>query len=103
VIRRSKLDGCTPRLMPNSRLKHLLQSACWEPKNRTCGCQALFSEYTLPVFPHSLPSPSEGALVFSQACPFCGDEFMTNGDWEMSAKSKLMARYFLVAVTAPLG
>jgi hypothetical protein len=42
-------------------------------------------------------------LVFSQACPFCGDEFMTNGDWEMSAKSKLMARYFLVAVTAPLG
>jgi hypothetical protein len=37
---------------------------------------------------------SEGSLVFSQACPFTEDQFMTNADYEMSAKSKLMARFF---------
>jgi hypothetical protein len=42
----------------------------------------------------SLPFDSQGSLVFSQACPFSEDQFMTNADWEMSAKSKLMARFF---------
>jgi len=37
---------------------------------------------------------AQGSLVFSQACPFTEDQFMTNADWEMSAKSKLMARFF---------
>jgi Carboxypeptidase regulatory-like domain/TonB dependent receptor len=42
----------------------------------------------------SLPFDSQGSLVFSEACPFTEDQFMTNADWEMSAKSKLMARFF---------
>ncbi len=42
----------------------------------------------------SLPFDSQGALVFSEACPFSEDQFMTNADWEMSNKSKLMARFF---------
>jgi len=37
---------------------------------------------------------TEGSLVFSQPCPFTEDQFMTNADWEMSSKSKLMARFF---------
>jgi hypothetical protein len=42
----------------------------------------------------NVPFDSQGTLVFSQACPFSEDQFMTNADWEMSAKSKLMARFF---------
>jgi hypothetical protein len=42
----------------------------------------------------SIPFDSQGTLVFSQACPFTEDQFMTNADWEMSQKSKLMARFF---------
>jgi len=42
----------------------------------------------------SLPFDSQGSLSFSEACPFTEDQFMTNADWEMSAKSKLMARFF---------
>jgi carboxypeptidase family protein/TonB-dependent receptor-like protein len=42
----------------------------------------------------SLPFDSQGSLSFSQACPFTEDQFMTNADYEMSAKSKLMARFF---------
>jgi Carboxypeptidase regulatory-like domain/TonB dependent receptor len=41
-----------------------------------------------------VPLDAQGSLVFSQACPFTEDQFMTNADWEMSAKSKLMARFF---------
>jgi len=42
----------------------------------------------------SLSFDSQGSLVFSQACPFTEDQFMTNADYEMSPKSKLMARFF---------
>jgi Carboxypeptidase regulatory-like domain/TonB dependent receptor len=42
----------------------------------------------------SVPFDSQGTLVFSQACPFTEDQFMTNADWEMSPKSKLMGRFF---------
>src|SRR5277367_6577046 len=42
----------------------------------------------------SVPFDAQGSLAFSEACPFTEDQFMTNGDWEMSAKSKLMARFF---------
>jgi Carboxypeptidase regulatory-like domain/TonB dependent receptor/TonB-dependent Receptor Plug Domain len=42
----------------------------------------------------SLPFDSQGSLVFSDACPFSEDQFMTNADWEISNKSKLMGRFF---------
>jgi len=42
----------------------------------------------------NLPFDAQGSALFSQACPFTEDQFMTNADWEMSAKSKLMARFF---------
>jgi hypothetical protein len=42
----------------------------------------------------SLPFDSQGSLLFSQACPFTEDQFMTNADYEMSAKSKLSGRFF---------
>ena len=41
-----------------------------------------------------VPFDSQGTLAFSQACPFTEDQFMTNADYEMSSKSKLMARFF---------
>jgi len=37
---------------------------------------------------------AQGSLAFSQPCPFTEDQFMTNADWEMSAKSKLTGRFF---------
>jgi hypothetical protein len=42
----------------------------------------------------SLPFDAQGSLSFSEACPFTEDQFMTNADYEMSAKSKLTARFF---------
>jgi hypothetical protein len=42
----------------------------------------------------SLPFDSQGSIVFSQACPFTEDQFMTNADYEMSSKSKLTGRFF---------
>jgi hypothetical protein len=42
----------------------------------------------------SLPFDAQGSLSFSQACPFTEDQFMTNADYEMSAKSKLSGRFF---------
>ena len=42
----------------------------------------------------SLPFDSQGTLVFSEACPFTEDQFMTNADYEMSSKSKLTGRFF---------
>jgi hypothetical protein len=42
----------------------------------------------------SLPFDSQGFSAFSEACPFTEDQFMTNADYEMSSKSKLMARFF---------
>src|SRR5271167_2111493 len=35
----------------------------------------------------NVPFDSQGSLVFSQACPFSEDQFMTNADYEMSSKS----------------
>jgi hypothetical protein len=42
----------------------------------------------------SLPFDSQGSIVFSEACPFTEDQFMTNADYEMSSKSKLTGRFF---------
>jgi Carboxypeptidase regulatory-like domain/TonB dependent receptor/TonB-dependent Receptor Plug Domain len=42
----------------------------------------------------SIPFDSQGTLVFSEACPFTEDQFMTNADYEMSSKSKLSGRFF---------
>jgi hypothetical protein len=42
----------------------------------------------------SLPFDSQGSAAFSEACPFTEDQFLTNADYEMSSKSKLMGRFF---------
>jgi Carboxypeptidase regulatory-like domain len=42
----------------------------------------------------SVPFDAQGTAAFSEACPFTEDQFMTNADYEMSGKSKLMARFF---------
>jgi hypothetical protein len=55
----------------------------------------------------SKPFESQGFSAFSIACPYTEDQFMTNGDWEVSAKSKLFARFFFsntsTNVTLPAG
>jgi hypothetical protein len=40
------------------------------------------------------PFDSQGISSFSVACPFNEDQFMTNGDWQLSNRSKLAARFF---------
>lgn len=35
-----------------------------------------------------------GSAAFSVPCPFTEDQFMTNGDWQQSDKSKLALRFF---------
>src|SRR5262252_6798884 len=42
----------------------------------------------------SQPFESQGFSVYSFACPYAEDQFMTNGDWWISDKSKLFARFF---------
>jgi len=42
----------------------------------------------------SEPFESQGFSAFSLACPYRDDQFMTNGDWEISDKSKLFLRFF---------
>jgi hypothetical protein len=42
----------------------------------------------------SQPFESQGFSVYSTACPYTEDQFMTNGDWQMNEKSKLQARFF---------
>lgn len=37
---------------------------------------------------------SQGFSAYSFACPYTEDHFMSNGDWAMSDKSKLFARFF---------
>jgi len=54
-------------------------------------------QYLIPTpqtYNPSLPFDAQGSLSFSQACPFTENQFMTNADYEMSAKSKLSARFF---------
>ena len=54
-------------------------------------------QYLIPTPQTINPSAafdSQGTLAFSEACPFTEDQFMTNADWEMSTKSKLMGRFF---------
>ena len=40
------------------------------------------------------PAGPEGFSAFSIACPYSEDQFMTNGDWNISPKSTLAARFF---------
>jgi Carboxypeptidase regulatory-like domain len=42
----------------------------------------------------SRPFESQGFSVYSFACPYTDDQFMSNGDWAISTKSKLLARFF---------
>jgi Carboxypeptidase regulatory-like domain/TonB dependent receptor len=42
----------------------------------------------------SKPFESQGFSAFSFACPYSEDQFMTNADWQLSAKSKLEGRFF---------
>jgi hypothetical protein len=42
----------------------------------------------------SKPFESQGFSAFSGACPFTEDQFMTNADWQLSAKSKIEGRFF---------
>ena len=42
----------------------------------------------------SKPFESQGFSAFSAACPFTEDQFMTNADWQLSAKSKIEGRFF---------
>jgi hypothetical protein len=53
----------------------------------------------------SRPFESRGFSAYSFACPYTEDQFMTNGDWEISPKSKLFARFFFAntdtALTLP--
>ncbi len=42
----------------------------------------------------SRPFESQGFSTYSFACPYTEDQFMTNGDWAISSKSKLVARFF---------
>lgn len=42
----------------------------------------------------SKPFESQGFSAFSFACPYSEDQFMTNVDWQLSAKSKLEGRFF---------
>lgn len=40
------------------------------------------------------PFETQGFSAFSVACPFTEDQFMTNADWQLSAKSKIEGRFF---------
>jgi len=42
----------------------------------------------------SRPFESQGFSAYSFPCPYTEDQFMTNGDWEISGKSKLFLRFF---------
>ena len=42
----------------------------------------------------SRPFDAQGFSVYSFACPYTDDQFMTNGDWQISAKGRLLARFF---------
>jgi hypothetical protein len=42
----------------------------------------------------SRPFESQGFSAYSFACPYTENQFMTNGDWEISGKSKLFVRFF---------
>jgi carboxypeptidase family protein/TonB-dependent receptor-like protein len=42
----------------------------------------------------SRPFESQGFSAFSFACPYTENQFMANGDWEISARSRLNVRFF---------
>jgi hypothetical protein len=53
--------------------------------------------YVIPtpqIVDPSRPFESQGFSAYSFACPYTDDQFMTNGDWGISAKSKFFARFF---------
>lgn len=43
---------------------------------------------------------AQGSSAFSVSCPYTEDQFVSNGDWQMSAKSKLAARFFFANTEA---
>lgn len=55
-------------------------------------------QYLIPtpqtVNPNASSFDAEGFSAFSVACPYSEDQFMTNADWQISAKSKLEGRFF---------
>jgi hypothetical protein len=53
--------------------------------------------YVIPTpqkLDESRPFESRGFSAYSFACPYTEDQFMTNGDWEISGRNKLFARFF---------
>ena len=55
-------------------------------------------EYVIPTpqtVDPSRPFESQGFSAFSFACQYTENQLMTNGDWEISARSKLYVRFFL--------
>jgi hypothetical protein len=42
----------------------------------------------------SRPFEAQGFSTYSFACPYTDDQFMTNGDWLISGKGRLLARFF---------
>src|SRR5207248_1503936 len=54
-------------------------------------------QYLVPT-PQTINN-GQGFSAFSIACPYSEDQFMTNGDWNISARSTLAARFFFSNVT----
>ena len=52
------------------------------------------------INPASGDFDTEGRSVFSVACPYSEDQYMANGDYEISAKSQLQLRYFMANTNA---
>jgi len=50
----------------------------------------------------SRPFESQGFSTYSVGCPYLEDQFMTNGDWEISPKSKIFGRFFFANAEATL-
>lgn len=48
----------------------------------------------------SQPFASQGISAISNSCPFNENQFMINGDWRQSERSKLSARFFSASSTA---
>lgn len=56
-------------------------------------------QYVIPTPQKINPSApggfdAEGFSAFSVSCPYTEDQFMTNADWQLSAKSKIEGRFF---------
>lgn len=51
-------------------------------------------QYLIPSTQTTINGGTQGFSAFSIACPYSENQFMTNGDWNISSKSTLAARFF---------